>query len=673
MQTNPIQPKAAIKLVRNRQYRAAAYQRVCDARKHPVRGLWKQGKRKLDTMPKRNQNEAIVKTPPAQPNKSSRIPVFNRFAWSVLVILLLVGPAMSLRILAQPAQPGTPMAWGHNDYGQLGNGAFMTSSPFGSSVAVPSEISGVQALAAGYSHSLALKSDGTVWAWGRGQYGQLGDGNFYTSGNEGVATPIRVNGLSAMVAVAAGGYHSMALKSDGTVWAWGDGEYGQLGDGNLYISGNFGLALPIQVSGLSGVVAIASGFAHCLALKSDGSLWAWGYGLYGQLGDGIFGLSPTPVQVTDLNGVVAIGAGDHHSLAVKSDGSVWSWGYGFYGQLGDGNLYTSGNNGVATPLQVNGLSGAVAIAGGGYHSLLLKSDGGVWAWGHGFFGQLGDGNFFTVATPVQVSGLTNVVAIAGGSYYSLALKSDGAVWAWGDGRAGTLGDGNFYTPSPFGVAMPVLVSSLTEQVKAIAAGSFHSLVLPATSNPAPAITCPPDVAVSNDPGQCSAVANYPAPVVVGGSGNVIVVCNPAPGSSFPVGTTTVTCTATDASGNTATCGFNVVVRDSESPIIGSVTATPSILRPITNRMTRVTVNATATDNCGGPTSCKIISVTSSDPIIPMPSGRFEPYWLSTGNLSLYLRAGRNTPGVARTYTITVECTDTAGNISIRTVDVTVPS
>src|SRR5205814_5606539 len=140
------------------------------------------------------------------------------------------------------------------------------------------------------------------------------------------------------------------------------------------------------------------------------------------------------------------------------------------------------SEGVATPIQVSSLTGVVAIAGGGYHSLALKPDGSVWAWGGGYFGQLGDGNFYTtgnggVPTPVQVSSLSSVIAIAGGSYYSLALKSDGGVWAWGDGRAGTLGDGNFYTPSPYGVAIPILATSLTQRVKAIAAGGSNSLAL----------------------------------------------------------------------------------------------------------------------------------------------------------------------------------------------------
>jgi hypothetical protein len=189
--------------------------------------------------------------------------------------------------------------------------------------------------------------------------------------------------------------------------------------------------------------------------------------------------------------------------------------------------------------------------------------------------------------------------------------------------------------------------------------------------PSCTLICPQDITVSNDPGQCSAVVNYPAPLVSGGTGNVVVVCIPPAGAVFPAGTTTVICTATDASGTTATCSFDVTVQDTESPAITGLTATPPILRPINNRMTPVRLDVAATDNCS-PTTCKIISVTSSDPIIPMPNKRVEPYWLITGDLSLYLRAGRNTRSVARTYTITVECTDAAGNASIKAVNVIVP-
>ena len=196
---------------------------------------------------------------------------------------------------------------------------------------------------------------------------------------------IQVNSnLNGLIALATGDYHSLALKSDGTVWAWGYNYYGQLGDGSTTSS-----TTPVQVSGLSGVIALAGGYSHSLALKSDGTVWAWGSNYSGQLGDGSTTSSTTPVQVSNLDGVVALAAGSYHSLALKSYDTVWAWGYNYYGQLGDGSTDSSTGN-RSTPVQVSGLRGVIALAGGGYHSLALKSDGTVWAWGRNYHSQLGE-------------------------------------------------------------------------------------------------------------------------------------------------------------------------------------------------------------------------------------------------------------------------------------------
>jgi len=307
--------------------------------------------------------------------------------------------------------------------------------------------------AAGGNHSLTLKIDGTVWAWGVNSVGQLGNGTT-TSSN----TPVQVSGLTVVAAIAAGGNHSLALKNDGTVWTWGHNVFGQLGNGTTTSSNT-----PVQV--LTGAKAIAAGYNHSLALKDDGTVWAWGYNLYGQLGDGTTTTnSITPVQVLNITGAKAIAAGGNHSLALKDDGTVWAWGYNLYGQLGDGL-----NSNRTTPVQV--LTGANAIAAGFSHSLALKDDGTVWAWGANNTGQLGDGTTAHRGTSVQASGLTDVTAITAGGSHSLALKDDGTVWAWGANNTGQLGDGSI-TPK----TTPVQVSGLTG-VTAISAGSDHSLAV----------------------------------------------------------------------------------------------------------------------------------------------------------------------------------------------------
>ncbi len=377
--------------------------------------------------------------------------------------------------------PGDPWAWGYNAYGQLGDGT--TTDQY-----TPVQVSGLTeatALAASEYRSLALKYDGTVWAWGRNQYGRLGDG---TSINR--PTPVQVidpndpsGFLADVVDIAAGRDHSLALKSDGTVWAWGNNSNGRLGDNTVLPRSS-----PVQVidpndpSGyLTDVVDIGAGPSNSLAVKSDGTAWAWGLNDYGQLGDGSTIDRRTPVQVSIPGEVTALAAGEYHSLALKSDGTVWAWGRNDRGQLGDGTGISS-----PTPVQVidpndpgEFLTDVKAIAAGYFHSLALNSDGTVWAWGYNGGGQLGDGTQTSGASPVKVNGLTDVRTIqAAGHDHSLALKSDGTVWAWGLNLYGQLGVGTTDTHY-----IPVQVKGLNHRVRAIAAGWKHSLALVSSTMP----------------------------------------------------------------------------------------------------------------------------------------------------------------------------------------------
>ena len=340
-------------------------------------------------------------------------------------------------------------------------------------------VAGVDAVAAGSGYSLVLSS-GMVWVWG--------DNPYIQPRHSPPTDPVLMMGEVDAIAAARsflGGYsivHSLALKNDGTVWAWGANLHGQLGDGTT-----INRPSPVQVAGLAGVRAIAAGGPHSLALASDGTVWAWGKNRQGQLGDGTTIDRPAPVQVAGLAGVQAIAAGQAHSLALRNDGTVWAWGSDFSGRLG-----TTTDRSV--PMQVAGLAGVQAIVAGGTHSLALKDDGTVWAWGSNFDGQLGDGTTsapliesieysilslaillgeepFEASPPTQVAGLAAMQAIAAGQAHSLALKNDGTVWAWGDNFYGQLGDGSTIDRSvPVHVAGP-------ERVRAIAAGEAHSLAV----------------------------------------------------------------------------------------------------------------------------------------------------------------------------------------------------
>ena len=376
---------------------------------------------------------------------------------------------------------GSVWAWGENSWGQLGDGTNTgRSSPVQVIQAAGTVITKISN---NIDYSLLLKNDGTVWAFGQNDYGQLGDGT-YTPRN----TPVQViqtagtppTYFANAIAIAAGtasslGPHSLALKSDGTVWAWGRNNAGQLGDGTTASRNT-----PVQVIQTAGTpptyfadaIAIAAGGSFSLALKSDGTVWAWGLG--GYLGDGTGNNRVNPVQVqtapsTYLTNIVSVSAGWKHSLAVKSDGTVWAWGYSQFGELGDGTTTAQTKSRAA---QVSGLSGVnvIAVSAGQSHSLALKSDGTVLAWGWNFYGQLGDGTQVSTGTPTQVSGLTNVIAIQASNGASFALKSDGTVWAWGRNVYGRLGDGTTQDR-----LTPVLVKDFSGGAGVVGVGGVNSV------------------------------------------------------------------------------------------------------------------------------------------------------------------------------------------------------
>jgi alpha-tubulin suppressor-like RCC1 family protein len=314
-------------------------------------------------------------------------------------------------------------------------------------------------IAAGAYHSLFLKFDGSLWAMGDNSYGQLGDGTF-TKTNR----PKQI--VSSGVIGIAGGYkHSLFIKTDGSLWGMGWNGYGQLGDG----SGTtypYSTNQPEQIVP-SGVVAIACGFAHSLFLKSDGSLWGMGRNDVGQLGDGTFDSTNRPEQII-AGDVVAIAAGYDHSLFLKFDGSLWTMGLNNYGQLGDGTFSNTNRPEQIVPSEVVAISGT-GNSHANSHSLFIKSDGSLWGMGYNSTGALGDGTFNTTNRPEQIVS-SNVIAIAGGWNHSMFLKSDGSLWTMGNNYYGQLGDGTFTsTNNP--------EQNVSGGVVAIAAGDSHSLFL----------------------------------------------------------------------------------------------------------------------------------------------------------------------------------------------------
>ena len=317
-------------------------------------------------------------------------------------------------------------------------------------------------IGAGWWHMLARRSDGTAWAWGANWYGMLGDQSYVDS-----TDPVQVVGpggsgvLTDVVQVTGGESHSIALLADGTVWSWGENDSGQLGNPDYSAS-----LTPVQVVGPSGgflndIVAVDASYYQSFALDNDGKLWAWGYNGDYSIGDGTDTDQYSPVPVVfeadtsvPLSDVIAASAAISHTLALRSDGTVWAWGWNPYGEIGDG---TTDDHLAA--VQVVGIGGVgfltdvVAIDAGNYFSTALLGDGTMVAWGGNYEGQLGDGEAsgFDTQVPVQVlradglGPLTNIVSFNAAYDHVVAMKNDRTVWSWGFNRFGQLGDGAFTT------------------------------------------------------------------------------------------------------------------------------------------------------------------------------------------------------------------------------------
>ncbi|WP_328942209.1 chromosome condensation regulator RCC1 [Streptomyces sp. NBC_00250] len=353
----------------------------------------------------------------------------------------VVAAALALASLAASpalahAEPRDPWvrSWGLNIGSQLGNGTTLDQTTPGSVVGVAR--GDVRELSAGgfnsnLSFALALLDDGTVLSWGGNTSGQLGDGTTTQRG-----FPATVAGLSGVSSIAAaGGPFALAVRG-GRVLAWGTNAYGQLGNG-LTTPDTAGLATrPVAVQSLNKVKDVSGGCEHSVALREDGTVWTWGRGHLGQLGNGAYSDRNTPQKVPGLDDVVAISAGCAHSLALTAEGTVKAWGRNNKGQLGNDSAEDS-----PAPVDVRHLDGATKIITGAYQSYAVLDDGTVRAWGWNGLGQLGDGTTVDRATPVPLPGLSDVQEMAGGWQHTLAALSDQSVLAWGNNSNGQLGNG----------------------------------------------------------------------------------------------------------------------------------------------------------------------------------------------------------------------------------------
>ena len=295
----------------------------------------------------------------------------------------------------------------------------------------------VETAIAGFTHTVAIGVDGSLWAWGNNMSGQIGNGASGVSSNR--RLPTRVGRAADWVSVSTGGDHTMAVCSDGFLWGWGSNSWGQLGHGGV----TAGLNVPTRIGTASNWAATAAGMLnHTVAVRTDGSMWGWGHNRYGQVGVPGTQIHQTPVRIGAETGAswVSVAAGAWHSAAICSDGWLWGWGHNGWGQVGDG-----GESNVATPVRIGAGTGAswVFVTAGTWHNVAICSDGRLWVWGDNRQGQLGLGHTERTGVPTRLeteAGTTWVSATAG-ERHNMAVCSDGFLWGWGHNRQGQFGEG----------------------------------------------------------------------------------------------------------------------------------------------------------------------------------------------------------------------------------------
>ena len=340
--------------------------------------------------------------------------------------------------------PDSLFSFGYNTHGQLGQGnttELSTPTQVGS-LTNWSQVTGLGGTAFG------IDTDGKLFSWGRADRGQTGQGN-----TTNLSSPNQVGSLTdwggSLKTGAGGGTHTAhVVKSNGTLWGWGENSAGQVGDG-----ATTDLSSPVQIGSLTTWKQVTGGSQHTIAIKTDGTMWSWGSGSVGATGHGNTTNYSSPVQIGSLTTWSFASAGiNNFALAVKTDSTLWAWGSNNNGQLGQGNTTN-----VSSPVQVGSLTTWVKMAAGQYHVMGVDSAGRLWTWGQALVGKTGHGNTTDVSSPVQVGSLTNWTGnLMPGVHAEQAVKSDGTLWAWGQGANGQLGLGNTTNYSS-----PVQVGSAT--------------------------------------------------------------------------------------------------------------------------------------------------------------------------------------------------------------------
>jgi alpha-tubulin suppressor-like RCC1 family protein len=318
-------------------------------------------------------------------------------------------------------------SWGSNVGCMLGDGTSINRS---SPVSIVGGFTDWCQVATGANHGVALKTNGTVWSWGCGSSGQLGNG---TIANKLFPTLV-VGGFTDWCQISAGSALTLALRTNGTLWAWGFNSRGQIGDDTIVARSS-----PVSVvGGFTDWCRVSAGGAHSFGIRCGGSLWAWGYNFCGRLGDGTVTSRLSPVQVCGGFSWCTIDTQFNHAVAIRNDGTVWNWGFGAYGKLGTNNVTDR-----SSPVSVlGGFTDWCQAAAGRDFNHGIRTNGTLWTWGRNNIGQLGNDTATTCnrSSPVSVvGGFTDWCQVDSSNYHSVALRANGTAWSWGANQCGQLG------------------------------------------------------------------------------------------------------------------------------------------------------------------------------------------------------------------------------------------
>ena len=372
---------------------------------------------------------------------------------------------------------GIAYAWGNGFRGKLGDNTEVSKT---SPVSVVGGFTDWCQVSGGSSHSIGLRSNGTVWAWGCSAYGRLGDNCTVIPSTSGRSSPVSVvGGFTDWCQVSAGASHNLGVRQNGTAWGWGNACSGRLGNNvngsiNL-VNGTGGFSSPVSVvGGFTDWCQVSAGGSHSLGVRTNGTAWGWGDNAYGRLGDGTTVDKSSPVSVVGgFTDWCQVSAGFQTSLGVRTNGTAWAWGRGTSGGLGDGTAVTK-----SSPVSVaGGFTDWCQVSAGLSNGLGVRRNGTIWAWGVGTCGRLGDGTTVSKTSPVLVlGGFTDWCQVSMGDQHSLGVRTNGTAWAWGIAADGVLGAGAVGNASS-----PVsVVGGFTDWCQVCAGGS-HSLALRRTN------------------------------------------------------------------------------------------------------------------------------------------------------------------------------------------------